>query len=82
MSEIVTVFPLNDGPLARYRPRAEVVTAMAGDLVRLDAFASEADAIRCLMARRVYTSYEIMSYIDDARQVAMQEVVAEQMSVP
>lgn len=78
---VVTTFPLRDGPLAG-KTREEVVAAMGADLVRFDAWRNEADAIRALMWRGVYSSWEIMRELDNARQAAMQSVVAKQMSAP
>lgn len=71
---------LIDGGLAQQPlPRAQVVALMASELLRLDAWRSEADAIRALMALKLYSSFEIMTCVDDARQAAAQETVAKVM---
>jgi hypothetical protein len=75
-------FPLIDGPLATHgESRDELVKRMAADLVTYDAFRNEADAIRSLMARG-YPSFAVARFVDDARQVAMQGVVAAEMMKP
>ena len=72
---------LIDGGLSQQPlPRSQVTALMAADLVRLDAFRSEADAIRALMALKLYTTFEIMTCVDDARQAAAQEIVAKEMA--
>ena len=72
---------LIDGGLSQHPlPRSQVVALMAADLLRLDAFRNEADAIRALMALRLYTTFEIMTCVDDARQAAAQEIVAKEMA--
>ncbi len=71
---------LIDGGLAQQPlPKAQVVALMADELVRRDAWRTEADAIRSLMGLKLYSSFEIMSYVDDARQAAAQETVAKVM---
>jgi len=71
---------LLDAPLidARTRRRA-LVARMAQDLVRYDAHANEADAIRSLYGAG-YPMADIVMLVDDARQVAVQEIVAKEMS--
>ena len=72
---------LIDGGLTQQPlPRSQVTALMAADLIRLDAFRSEADAIRALMALQLYTTFEVMAYIDQARYQAQQETVAQMMS--
>ena len=72
---------LIDGGLSQQPlPRSQVTALMAADLVRLDAFRSEADAIRALMALKLYTTFEIMTCVDDARQAAVQSLVAREMA--
>lgn len=78
----LTVLRLLDGPMTDPRARREhVVMRMAKDLVAYDAFRVEADAIRALMARE-YSPFDVLRFVDDARQVAMQEIVAKEMSAP
>lgn len=73
-------FHLIDGPLLKASAQREaLVQQMADDLVRYDAFANESDAIRTLM-NRSYRPLDIALLADDARQVAMQSVVAREMS--
>ena len=72
---------LIDGGLSQQPlPRSQVTALMAADLVRLDAFRSEADAIRALMALKLYSTFEIMSYVEKAIYDAQQETVAQMMS--
>jgi hypothetical protein len=75
-------FPLIDGSLSERREsRDELVKRMAADLVTYDAFRNEGDAIRSLMAKG-YSSFAVLRFVDDARQVAMQCVVAAEISKP
>lgn len=72
--------PLIDGSLlARRESRNDVVARMASDITKYDAFRNEGDAIRSLMSAG-YSPFDVLRYVDDARQVAMQEVVAAEMS--
>lgn len=75
---VVTSFPLREVPLT-FRPRSEVVTEMSALLVQYDAWRNEADALRVLIWRGNYSSFEAQRYLDDARQGAMQSVVAREM---
>ncbi len=61
--------------------RTDMVERMAQDLVRFDSFRCESDAIRSLFGRG-YSMVDIVMVIDDARQVAMQDIVAREMSEP
>lgn len=61
--------------------REALVKRMAADLVAAKAFCSVADAIRLLMWKG-YRSVDIALLADDARQVAMQSVVAKEMMQP
>lgn len=67
--------------MAAREAREVRVSRMAADLVEADAFATLADAIRLLMWKG-YGSVEVGLLADDARQVAMQSVVAKEMSKP
>jgi hypothetical protein len=72
---------LPDGPLAAARAAREAtVHAMAADLIRFESFHTTSDAVRSLMGH--YKAMEIALYADDARQVAMQGVVAREMMKP
>lgn len=72
---------LIDGALTQQsRSRSEVIALMSADLVRLDAFATEADAIRALMWAGLYSTFEVMVLVDHARHEAQQIVVAREMS--
>lgn len=71
---------LIDGPVTSIR-RAELVARMAKDLVKYEAAADERDSIRSLFGRG-YSMPDIVMLIDDARQAAMQEIVAREMSKP
>lgn len=68
---------LLDGPLAPIDDTAKI-NLMAAVLVEADAFRSEADAMRALHGK--FPMVEIIVHSDNARQVAMQSVVAEAMS--
>lgn len=71
---------LIDGPLV-YTARAETVARMAKILILEDVFHSERDAIRMLIHKR-FPPVAVFNMIDDARQVAMQHVVAAEMAKP
>jgi hypothetical protein len=78
----VLKFPLIDGSLlTRANNRDEVVERMAACLVKYDAFRTKGDAVRTLLAKR-FPSLEVARYLDDARQLAMQSIVAREMSKP
>ena len=71
---------LLDRPLADFfTARRKTVERMAADLVRFEAFRSETDAIRSLYGAG-YPMLDIVVCVDDARQAAMQQVVAREMS--
>lgn len=71
--------PPIDGPLTG-ESRAQIVALMAEDLRKYHAFTSEADAVRSLLATQRYSAFHVLRFVDDARQVAMQETVAKEMS--
>ncbi len=68
---------LVDGPVVEVN-RADRVAQMAKTLIELSTYADKDDAI--LSVRGKFSAVEIMMMIDDARQVAMQHVVAREMS--
>lgn len=68
-----SLFLIDGGLTQQPLSRAQVTALMADDLIRLDAWRSEADAIRALMALKLYSTFEIMTCVDDARQAAAQE---------
>lgn len=70
----VTIFPL----LWPNRRRTALVKRMAIVLVRAEAFTSEREAVRVLMARG-FSAFDVALLTDDARQVAMQSVVTKEM---
>lgn len=72
---------LIDGPLVPAGARRELVERMAADLIRFQAWHDEREAIRSLFGRG-YSMVDIVMLIDDARQAAQTEVVAEAMSQP
>ena len=75
-------FPLIDGPLsAPHESREDLVRRMAERLVAYDSFRNEGDAMRCLMMKG-FSPFEVMRFVDDARQVAMQDVVAREIAGP
>jgi hypothetical protein len=59
--------------------RRALVERMAADLVRYDALGNVEDSIRSLFGRGYATS-DIHMLLDDARQVAFQEIVAKEMA--
>lgn len=61
--------------------RESLVARMAADLVRAEAFANLADAIRLLMWQG-YGSLQVAALVEDARQVAVQSAAAKEMSRP
>ena len=75
-----SLFLIDGGLTQQPLSRSQVAALMAADLVRLDAWRSEADAIRALMALKLYSTFEIMTCVDDARQAAAQEIVAREMA--
>lgn len=72
---------LIDGPLVNIH-RAELVARMAADLITYDAAGDENNAIRSLYGTRRYEMVDIVMLIDDARQAAMQKIVAREMAKP
>ncbi len=71
---------LVDGPLMTApERRTATVARMARLLAEADAFAIRGDAIRHLLASG-YPVSDVFILVDDARQVAMQTVVAREMS--
>lgn len=74
------IFLIDGGLTQQPLSKAQVTALMAADLVRLDAWRSEADAIRALMALQLYSTFEIMAYIEQAMYLAQQETVAQMMS--
>jgi hypothetical protein len=70
---------LIDAPLMHYRTRrSELIAKMAKDLIRYEAYAYEPDAIRSLYGRG-YPMADIVMLVDEARMLAFQEIVAEEM---
>lgn len=61
--------------------RRERIEKMAADLIHFDAVGSEQDAIRALVGNG-YSTSEICMLLDDARQLAVQDAVAREMSKP
>lgn len=79
---VTSLLRLIEGSVAPAREsRHAIVTRMAGDLIKYDAFQNETDAIRSLMSRG-YSPFDVLRFVDDARQAAMQRVVAREMSRP
>lgn len=73
---------LLDGPLAPLSDSAtgELVKLMAAVLIEFDAFHNERDSIRALMGK--FPMVEIVVHGDNARQYAMQTIVAKEMAKP
>lgn len=61
--------------------RRFLVARMAADLIKYDAAGDERDAIRSLFGRG-YKMPDIVMLVDDARQKAVQEIVAREMAKP
>lgn len=73
---------LIDGPLLETdMRRTDLVARMAKELIRQDTYHTERDAIRSLVGNG-FSALDVMVVVDDARQVAMQHVVAMEMSRP
>lgn len=71
---------LIDGPLVPVR-RTTLIERMAKDLIAYDAAQNEHDAIRSLFGRG-YSMVDIAMLVDEARQVAFQNIVAAEMAKP
>lgn len=73
---------LLDGPLMLApERRAAMALNMGAELLENDCFRDRGDAIRHLMASPTgWSAVDIMMLVDDARQWAMQAVVAAEMS--
>lgn len=70
---------LLDGPLMLApERRAAMVETMARELYDALLFADRGDSIRFLLGRG-YPAIDIMLLVDDARQAAVQEIVAKEM---
>lgn len=69
---------LIDGPLIDVN-RIETVARMAKVLIAEDCFQCERDAI-WMLRHKGFSPVAVFSMIDDARQVAMQHVVAREMA--
>lgn len=70
---------LIDGALSLSGERRDRAEKMVADLIRLDAYANEPDAIRALVGNG-YTTSEIFMLLDDARYLAQQELVGREIS--
>lgn len=81
MSAAVIPFRPIDGPLAIAGQRLARVEQMADALIRFEAYGNEQDAVRSLFGNG-YRMFEICLLLDDARQAAMQRVVAREMGQP
>lgn len=75
-------FRLIDAPLMDNQTRIRMmVERMARDLVAADAFHEPKEAMRALMLAR-YPAFVVLRLVDNARQLAMQEIVAAEMMKP
>jgi hypothetical protein len=73
---------LIDGPLLQApERRAMLIEYMAADLLETGAFVDRSESEKQLH-RDGYLCLDVMILVDDARQVAMQEAVAREMSEP
>jgi hypothetical protein len=73
---------LLDGPLILAPERKqEMAEEMAALLLDANAYLDRGDAIRLLRAAD-YNALNVMLCVDDARHLAMQEIIAKEMSEP
>lgn len=70
---------MKPAPQANTR-RADLVARMAARLIECATYSSEREAIRSLLGQ--FAVADIMMLIDDARQAAVQQAVAWEMSAP
>lgn len=80
---VVTLHRLIDGPLSldvARQERIEKVAAGAAAVLAKLSYSNEADALCTLRQHLGWSTYEAMVLIDDIRQVAVQHVVAMEMS--
>jgi hypothetical protein len=77
----IIAFPLLDGPLTAptEKERPDLVFRMAADLLETNTFGNHHDAFVTLVLRG-HRSFLVARFIDDARQRAMQALVAAEMS--
>lgn len=59
--------------------KQRLISDMAHDLLKYDAFRNEDDAMRSLFATRKYHAFDVIVCVADAMQVAAQEVVFKAM---
>lgn len=81
---VITLHRLVDGPLSldvARQERIEKIADMALQLLKNGSYADYSDSIMTLAALG-YPTFEIFAFINDARQVAMEHVVATEMSEP
>lgn len=80
---ITTIHPLPNGPISLDGVniiRVSLVVRMARVLVDEECFSDHTDSIQALVASGLFSYFDIMVCIDDARQTAMQHVVAREMA--
>ncbi|HYM31828.1 MAG TPA: hypothetical protein VEU47_11035 [Candidatus Cybelea sp.] len=70
---------LTDSPLLPQDSRESRVLRMAEALIEHEAYADRADAVRCLRSLG-FSIFDIHVAVDDARQVAAQVAVAEEIA--
>jgi hypothetical protein len=75
----MNLLPLNASLADLREAQADLIQKMAADLIRFDALGNEADSIRSLYGAG-YSAMDVMMLIDDVRQVAVQTLVAREMS--
>ena len=74
-------FHLLEAPLmACQQGRLALVERMANVLLMQGAYGSREDAVQALFWNGDFRSFEVARFVDDARQVAVQEMVAREMS--
>lgn len=73
-------FHLVEAPLmSTQQPKVALVERMANVLLMQGAYGSREDAVQALFWAGDFRSFEVARFVDDARQVAVQEMVAREM---
>jgi hypothetical protein len=78
---VITSTYLIDSPLMPLQSRESRVLRMAEALIEHDAYADRDDAVQCLRSLG-FSIFDVHVAVDDARQAAVQAMVATEMSAP
>lgn len=81
---VVTLHRLVDGPISldvAHQERLQKITDMAADLIEQGSYVDHGDSIMTLVAKG-YPAFEVHALLADARQCAIEHVVAMEMSEP